>query len=92
MTTEQSLRGPHNGSTPELSSRSVRSIMKRLLSAVPFGNALARTVLSLGFRNSPSYWEKRYAGGGNSGVGSYGEMADFKDSCATSCVRTASAA
>src|SRR3954467_11496426 len=27
---------------------------------------------------SAAYWEKRYAGGGDSGAGSYGRFADFK--------------
>src|SRR5690349_24554192 len=30
------------------------------------------------FRSSPSYWEERYRQGGNSGVGSYGQLARFK--------------
>ncbi|MBE0596242.1 MAG: class I SAM-dependent methyltransferase [Desulfuromonadales bacterium] len=30
------------------------------------------------FTDSASYWEKRYAGGGTSGEGSYGELALFK--------------
>ena len=28
--------------------------------------------------DSDGYWERRYAGGGNSGVGSYGRLAEFK--------------
>src|SRR5258708_4169798 len=28
--------------------------------------------------HSPDYWESRYAGGGNSGSGSYGHLAEFK--------------
>ncbi|RIK73451.1 MAG: hypothetical protein DCC67_17875 [Planctomycetota bacterium] len=28
--------------------------------------------------NATSYWERRYAAGGNSGLGSYGELAQFK--------------
>lgn len=31
-----------------------------------------------GFTGSQSYWESRYAGGNDSGVGSYGKFADFK--------------
>ena len=34
--------------------------------------------LHLPFRNSSEYWEKRYVKGGNSGVGSYGRLANFK--------------
>jgi cyclopropane fatty-acyl-phospholipid synthase-like methyltransferase len=30
------------------------------------------------FRDSRTFWEHNYAAGGNSGPGSYGEMADFK--------------
>jgi hypothetical protein len=30
------------------------------------------------FRNSSSYWERRYRGGGTSGSGSYGRLAQFK--------------
>ena len=36
--------------------------------------ALAR----LAFGSSPSYWERRYRNGGNSGAGSYGRLAEFK--------------
>ncbi len=35
-------------------------------------------VRAVTFRDSPSYWEQRYARGGNSGAGSYGCLADFK--------------
>jgi SAM-dependent methyltransferase len=34
--------------------------------------------LHLPFRTSSEYWEKRYVKGGNSGVGSYGRLANFK--------------
>jgi hypothetical protein len=30
------------------------------------------------FKNSTDYWEKRYKGGDNSGIGSYGKLAEFK--------------
>src|SRR6266571_3595448 len=30
------------------------------------------------FPGSVAYWERRYAGGGTSGLGSYGELAQFK--------------
>jgi len=33
---------------------------------------------NLTFKTSKKYWEERYASGGNSGVGSYGKLADFK--------------
>jgi len=32
----------------------------------------------LPFKNSSDYWERRYAKGGNSGIGSYGRLAKFK--------------
>jgi hypothetical protein len=34
--------------------------------------------LHLPFKTSSDYWEKRYLKGGNSGVGSYGRLANFK--------------
>jgi hypothetical protein len=34
--------------------------------------------LHLPFKTSSDYWEKRYVKGGNSGVGSYGRLANFK--------------
>ena len=33
---------------------------------------------SFRFRGSSAYWDARYAAGGNSGEGSYGELAEFK--------------
>ena len=56
----------------------LRATGKKLLSLFPFGNELARRLLSFGFNGSPSYWEARYAKGDNSGAGSYGELAEFK--------------
>ena len=56
----------------------IRARMRKALSTVPFWNAVARAVLSSHFPGSAKYWEKRYAGGGDSGVGSYGELAGFK--------------
>jgi hypothetical protein len=38
---------------------------------------LREKVAELNF-NSKEYWEERYSGGGDSGAGSYGKMADFK--------------
>lgn len=57
---------------------SMRRRLRRLVSTLPAARWLARTVLSLGFTNSPDYWEKRYAGGGDSGPGSRNELAEFK--------------
>lgn len=39
---------------------------------------LSRWLPSMLFRNSPEYWERRYALGGDSGAGSYGESAAYK--------------
>jgi SAM-dependent methyltransferase len=50
----------------------------------PAARAVARTPVvlelrrRLGFRDSSSYWEKRYQQGKTSGVGSYGRLAAFK--------------
>jgi SAM-dependent methyltransferase len=40
--------------------------------------AFKKPTASLRFQNSKSYWERRYALGGSSGSGSYGEFAEFK--------------
>jgi hypothetical protein len=37
-----------------------------------------RHLLTHRFNGSSAYWEDRYRNGGNSGVGSYGEIADYK--------------
>ena len=39
------------------------------------------------FSGSQTYWEKRYARGGNSGVGSYGRLREFKADVINSFVR-----
>lgn len=39
------------------------------------------------FNNSPEYWEGRYRSGGNSGVGSYGQFAEFKADIVNGFVR-----
>jgi SAM-dependent methyltransferase len=39
---------------------------------------LRRLSHNMRFENSASYWENRYAEGGNSGVGSYNKLAEFK--------------
>lgn len=52
------------------------------LQRVPFFGPLALAswarLKKLGFAGSREYWETRYAGGGTSGLGSYGEVAAFK--------------
>ena len=55
-----------------------RARIKTLVHMIPLGKSLARAVLSLTFTNAAEYWEKRYAKGGTSGIGSYDERADFK--------------
>lgn len=50
-----------------------------LLSVVGKARASAtRPVRRLRFTHSADYWERRYAAGGTSGAGSYGEVARFK--------------
>ena len=69
----------HNTNAQEFESVSgIRSLARTLISIVPFGRVMTRAILSLWFRDSPSYWEQRYASGGNSGAGSYGVLATFK--------------
>ena len=69
----------HNTNAQEFESVStLRSFARTVIAIVPFGRAMTRAILSLRFRDSPSYWEQRYASGGNSGVGSYGVFAKFK--------------
>lgn len=55
-----------------------RAQIKKLIHVIPLGKSLARALLSLTFTSSPEYWEKRYAKGGHSGIGSYDERAEFK--------------
>jgi len=40
--------------------------------------ALKKSAANIRFRGSQNYWESRYAKGGTSGAGSYGEFAEFK--------------
>jgi hypothetical protein len=39
---------------------------------------MQRVVAAVRFRDSQSYWEDRYSGGGNSGPGSYATQAEYK--------------
>jgi len=43
-----------------------------------FYQKLFNVLKSIGFRSSQDYWEERYKRGGDSGSGSYGQLADFK--------------
>ncbi|HEY0468411.1 MAG TPA: class I SAM-dependent methyltransferase [Polyangiaceae bacterium] len=45
---------------------------------MPRFHAVRQRLARLKFGNSRSYWEKRYATGGNSGAGSYGRLSEFK--------------
>ena len=64
--------------------RTFRRFAYRTLCRVPFGYMLGRWILWLrlwlhgGTGDIASFWEWRYAGGGTSGAGSYGDLADFK--------------
>jgi len=57
--------------------------LRRQLGAIPLLGPGLKSLFKTGspfpsFRSSPSYWEERYRQGGNSGVGSYGQLARFK--------------
>lgn len=52
----------------------LRALLKRL---IRFGSP-PQTPSPTGFAGSGSYWESRYKQGGTSGIGSYGEFAEFK--------------
>jgi SAM-dependent methyltransferase len=77
MTTLQTPRTANDGSK-----------LRALVAATPWlgpaARALARTPVieeirrRFAFRNSTSYWERRYQNGRTSGVGSYGRLANFK--------------
>lgn len=55
---------------------------KKVIHKIPIINKLAlwvyRWIVNLTFKSSSDYWEKRYARGGNSGPGSYNNLAKFK--------------
>jgi len=62
--------------------------LRALISGTPLLGSAARTIAGtpivrelrkrFGFRDSKSYWERRYQKGRTSGVGSYGRLAEFK--------------
>ena len=56
--------------------RSVLVATARSLTRIPLLKELA--AVRHRFRNSSSYWERRYRRGGTSGAGSYGRLAEFK--------------
>lgn len=57
-------------------------LIRSSLQKIPFFGAFATAswawLKKLGFTGSRDYWETRYAGGGTSGLGSYGDVAVFK--------------
>jgi SAM-dependent methyltransferase len=60
-------------------------MLKEFIKAIPIVGPLARTVAQkvrasrdVRFETSTQYWRDRYAQGGNSGDGSYGDLAHFK--------------
>jgi methyltransferase family protein len=59
------------------------STLKKTVSVVPILGPVLKMVYryyrrNVPFEGSSAYWEKRYAGGGNSGAGSYGRLAEVK--------------
>ena len=54
--------------------------IKQFVNGIPFVGGVVRKVYYAlkPVSGSRSYWEERYRKGGNSGVGSYGEFAEFK--------------
>lgn len=77
MTTVQTPEGANDGSK-------FRALVAATPLLGPAARAIARTPVveelrrRFGFRNSTSYWERRYQNGRTSGVGSYGRLANFK--------------
>ncbi len=67
----------------KMSSDTLIHRMRRQVASIPvLGPGLkslrGQTDVPQEFRSSPTYWERRYRQGGNSGVGSYGRLARFK--------------
>jgi SAM-dependent methyltransferase len=71
--------------------------LKKFLQEIPVIGATARKLVHLPvfagarrrvFPGSASFWENRYRGGGTSGSGSYGHLADFKAEILNEFVRT----
>lgn len=65
--------------------------LKMIINKVPLINTTARIIFMLSknrsFPGSKEYWEQRYAGGGTSGAGSYGKLAEFKAEIINSFVK-----
>ena len=58
--------------------QSMKKIMKRIPFAEPVIRTLKRRWSTLWFPGAEQYWENRYQLGGNSGLGSYHQFAEFK--------------
>jgi hypothetical protein len=52
--------------------------LRKYVERIPFADAALRRVGIGGFSTSADYWERRYRKGGNSGAGSYRNLAEFK--------------
>lgn len=52
--------------------------LREYVERIPFADAALKKVGISGFRTSADYWERRYRKGGNSGAGSYQNLAEFK--------------
>jgi SAM-dependent methyltransferase len=69
--------------------------MRKLIKGIPIFGSLARYIyrklipppVSSVFQGSKDYWMDRYESGGNSGAGSYHELADFKAGIINSFVK-----
>src|ERR671913_732501 len=55
-----------------------KEMAKRVPLLGPVSRKIKHTLFAEPFHGSESYWIKRYASGGNSGVGSYNKLAAFK--------------
>jgi hypothetical protein len=53
-------------------------MLRTIVSRFTLLHPLTRRILGPLFPDSATYWEQRYARGWNSGVGSYGRLAEFK--------------
>lgn len=62
------------------------STLKKLLRRIPLVSKIVGSRLRP-FKGSQTYWEERYALGGNSGAGSYGKFSEFKADVINSFVR-----
>lgn len=56
----------------------MKEFIKRYLKSHVWVQQVIRTQKSRKFSGSASFWDERYAAGGNSGAGSYNELAEFK--------------